>query len=133
MAENGRPLKPSPPYLGLILAASGKLEQYLARGCRMTPTSSPVSSDEELPMPPQVLTKQTDKYKEVQSLHLATLPNTSSNNDSRTSSDKEGTSKEDQSYMNPMPRLRNPPVGKPCTGQYNCSDNVRPNSGIHLA
>uniref|UniRef100_A0A0P4VTV7 CTP synthase n=1 Tax=Scylla olivacea TaxID=85551 RepID=A0A0P4VTV7_SCYOL len=86
-----RPLKPSPPYLGLILAASGKLEQYLARGCRMTPTSSPVSSDEELPMPPQVLTKQTDKYKEVQSLHLATLPNS----DSRTSPDKEGTSKED--------------------------------------
>lgn len=48
-------------------------------------------ADEELPMPPQALSKQTDKYKEVQSLHLATLPN----GDSRTSPDKEGTSKED--------------------------------------
>lgn len=52
-------------------------------------------ADEELPMPPQVLTKQTDKYKEVQSLHLATLPNTCTNSDSRTSADKEDTSKED--------------------------------------
>ncbi|XP_071531127.1 CTP synthase 1 [Panulirus ornatus] len=56
-----RPLKPSPPYLGLILAASGKLEQYLARGCRMSPTDSPESSDEELPMPPHLLINQTDK------------------------------------------------------------------------
>ncbi|XP_050722328.1 CTP synthase 1-like isoform X3 [Eriocheir sinensis] len=65
-----RPLKPSPPYLGLILAASGKLEQYLARGCRMTPTSSPESSDEELPMPSHVLTKQTQKLKGIESLNL---------------------------------------------------------------
>lgn len=42
-----RPLKPSPPYLGLILAASKKLDQYLARGCRMTPSETPESSDEE--------------------------------------------------------------------------------------
>ncbi|XP_064084273.1 CTP synthase 1-like isoform X2 [Macrobrachium nipponense] len=39
-----RPLKPSPPYLGLILAACGKLDQYLSRGCRMSPTDSPESS-----------------------------------------------------------------------------------------
>ncbi|KAG7165987.1 CTP synthase-like [Homarus americanus] len=56
-----RPLKPSPPYLGLILASCGKLEQYLARGCRMSPTDSPESSDEELPMPPHLLVNQTDK------------------------------------------------------------------------
>ncbi|XP_063603266.1 CTP synthase 1-B-like [Penaeus indicus] len=58
-----RPLKPSPPYLGLILASSGKLEQYLSRGCRMSPTDSPESSvtDEELPMPPHLLAHQADK------------------------------------------------------------------------
>lgn len=44
-----RPLNPSPPYLGLILAASKKLDQYLARGCRMTPTETPESSDEDAP------------------------------------------------------------------------------------
>lgn len=32
-----RPLKPSPPFLGLILASVGKLHSYLARGCRLTP------------------------------------------------------------------------------------------------
>lgn len=32
-----RPLKPSPPFLGLILAAGGKLPNYLARGCRLSP------------------------------------------------------------------------------------------------
>jgi CTP synthase len=32
-----RPLKPSPPFLGLILASVGKLSSYLARGCRLTP------------------------------------------------------------------------------------------------
>ncbi|KAK7068200.1 CTP synthase 1 [Halocaridina rubra] len=56
-----RPLKPSPPYLGLILASCGKLEQYLSRGCRMSPTESPESSDEELPMPPHLLVNQSDK------------------------------------------------------------------------
>lgn len=35
-----RPYKPSPPYLGLILAASGKLTSYLSRGCRMSPSNS---------------------------------------------------------------------------------------------
>lgn len=32
-----RPLQPSPPYLGLLLAASGKLENYVQRGCRLSP------------------------------------------------------------------------------------------------
>ena len=31
-----RPLKPSSPFLGLILASAGKLESYLARGCRLS-------------------------------------------------------------------------------------------------
>lgn len=43
-----RPLKPSPPYLGLILASLGKLQSYLARGCRMSPRNqSEGSSDED--------------------------------------------------------------------------------------
>uniref|UniRef100_A0A3Q3QS17 CTP synthase n=1 Tax=Monopterus albus TaxID=43700 RepID=A0A3Q3QS17_MONAL len=32
-----RPIKPSPPYLGLLLAAAGKLQTYLAKGCRLSP------------------------------------------------------------------------------------------------
>lgn len=32
-----RPLKPSPPFLGLILASIGKLKHYLARGCKLSP------------------------------------------------------------------------------------------------
>jgi len=35
-----RPLKPSPPYLGFILAACGKLERYLSRGSRLSPQAS---------------------------------------------------------------------------------------------
>jgi len=40
-----RPLKPSPPYLGLLLAACGKLNSYLAHGCRLSPYNK--YSDEE--------------------------------------------------------------------------------------
>ncbi|XP_033221885.1 CTP synthase 1-like isoform X3 [Belonocnema kinseyi] len=32
-----RPLKPSPPFLGLILASVGKLKSYLSSGCRFSP------------------------------------------------------------------------------------------------
>lgn len=39
-----RPLKPSPPFLGLILASVGKLRYYLAKGCRLSP---PVFSDND--------------------------------------------------------------------------------------
>lgn len=39
-----RPLSPSPPFLGLILASGGKLNNFLARGCRLSPRDL---SDEE--------------------------------------------------------------------------------------
>ncbi|CAG9136687.1 unnamed protein product [Plutella xylostella] len=43
-----RPLSPSPPFLGLILASLGKLKSYLSKGCRLSPRNqSDVSSDEE--------------------------------------------------------------------------------------
>ncbi|KRF99181.1 uncharacterized protein Dwil_GK17769, isoform B [Drosophila willistoni] len=43
-----RPLKPSPPFLGLILASVGKLNTYIQRGCRLSPRQlSDASSDEE--------------------------------------------------------------------------------------
>uniref|UniRef100_A0A4W3J6H3 CTP synthase n=1 Tax=Callorhinchus milii TaxID=7868 RepID=A0A4W3J6H3_CALMI len=32
-----RPMKPSPPYFGLLLAAAGKLQSYLQKGCRLSP------------------------------------------------------------------------------------------------
>lgn len=32
-----RPLKPSPPFMGLILASIGKLKSYLNKGCRLSP------------------------------------------------------------------------------------------------
>ncbi|KXJ17051.1 CTP synthase [Exaiptasia diaphana] len=40
-----RPLKPSPPYLGLILASIGKIENYINRGSRLSPMCS-ISEDE---------------------------------------------------------------------------------------
>ncbi|CAG9795098.1 unnamed protein product [Diatraea saccharalis] len=43
-----RPLSPSPPFLGLILASLGKLKSYLSKGCRFSPRNqSDVSSDED--------------------------------------------------------------------------------------
>lgn len=32
-----RPIKPSPPYFGLLLASAGKLQSYLQKGCRLSP------------------------------------------------------------------------------------------------
>ncbi|KOX75796.1 CTP synthase [Melipona quadrifasciata] len=32
-----RPLNPSPPFLGLILASIGKLKHYLTKGCKLSP------------------------------------------------------------------------------------------------
>lgn len=32
-----RPLKPSPPFIGLILASVGKLQSYINHGCRLSP------------------------------------------------------------------------------------------------
>ncbi|XP_023238773.1 CTP synthase 1-like [Centruroides sculpturatus] len=45
-----RPLKPSPPYLGLILASCGKLNSYLSRDFRLSPRygSEVESSDDEI-------------------------------------------------------------------------------------
>lgn len=52
-----RPMKPSPPFLGLILASTNKLTTYLNRGCRHSPRqggseyeteTSEASEDEEL-------------------------------------------------------------------------------------
>ncbi|KAL2720329.1 CTP synthase [Vespula squamosa] len=46
-----RPLKPSPPFLGLILASIGKLKHYLARGCKLSPRElSDNESDTEYPL-----------------------------------------------------------------------------------
>jgi CTP synthase len=43
-----RPLRPSPPFLGLILAATGKLETFLAKGCKIRENHrDDDSSDEE--------------------------------------------------------------------------------------
>lgn len=43
-----RPLKPSPPFLGLILASVGKLQNYLNHGCRLSPRQlSDESSEDE--------------------------------------------------------------------------------------
>ena len=35
-----RPMTPSPPYLGLILASCNKLEAFLSRGCQQSPRAS---------------------------------------------------------------------------------------------
>ena len=44
-------MRPSPPYLGLILAATGKLEAFLAKGCQAQrqgqDDTEEFSSDEE--------------------------------------------------------------------------------------
>ena len=42
-----RPLKPSPPYLGLILASIGKLEKYLDDNCTMKDVLDMDSDDDE--------------------------------------------------------------------------------------
>uniref|UniRef100_A0A8D0HNR3 CTP synthase n=1 Tax=Sphenodon punctatus TaxID=8508 RepID=A0A8D0HNR3_SPHPU len=35
---SSRPMKPSPPYLGLLLAATGTLNAHLQRGCKLSPS-----------------------------------------------------------------------------------------------
>ncbi|KAG8450390.1 hypothetical protein GDO86_002879 [Hymenochirus boettgeri] len=37
---SSRPMKPSPPYLGLMMAASGKLSSFLQNGCKVSPRDS---------------------------------------------------------------------------------------------
>uniref|UniRef100_A0A3Q1B4U8 CTP synthase n=1 Tax=Amphiprion ocellaris TaxID=80972 RepID=A0A3Q1B4U8_AMPOC len=52
-----RPIKPSPPYLGLLLAAAGKLQSCLQKGCRLdtysdrSGSSTPDSEISELKLP----------------------------------------------------------------------------------
>ncbi|XP_037033867.1 CTP synthase-like isoform X2 [Bradysia coprophila] len=41
-----RPLKPSPPFLGLILASVNKLDRFLDHGCRLSPRDMSDVSDE---------------------------------------------------------------------------------------
>ncbi|XP_056014759.1 CTP synthase 1-like isoform X2 [Ostrea edulis] len=47
-----RPMKPSPPYLGLLLASTGKMQAYRSRGYRMSPhlsySEGNESSDDEI-------------------------------------------------------------------------------------
>jgi CTP synthase len=46
-----RPMKPSPPFMGLILASCNKLTSYINRGCRSSPRqacSDLESEDEDL-------------------------------------------------------------------------------------
>lgn len=42
-----RPLKPSPPFLGLILASVGRLPSYLNQGCKLSPRHSSDDSASE--------------------------------------------------------------------------------------
>lgn len=42
-----RPLKPSPPFMGLILASVGKLQTYLVQGCRLSPRQLSDESSED--------------------------------------------------------------------------------------
>ncbi|KAI5133363.1 Ctp Synthase 2 [Manis pentadactyla] len=47
-----RPMKPSPPYLGLLLAATGKLNAYLQRGRKLSKSDSySDSSDDSMSEP----------------------------------------------------------------------------------
>lgn len=41
-----RPMKPSPPFLGLILAVKNKLRSYLVRGMKLSPQESDDSDSE---------------------------------------------------------------------------------------
>ncbi|KAK0161421.1 hypothetical protein PV327_009892 [Microctonus hyperodae] len=71
-----RPLKPSPPFLGLILASVDKLKSYLARGCRLSPRnlSDNDSSDDDYA---------NDGKTGQQSSSKSTTSMTSSNNDTK--------------------------------------------------
>lgn len=44
---SSRPMKPSPPYLGLMLAASGKLSTFIHNGCKLSPRNSYSDISEE--------------------------------------------------------------------------------------
>uniref|UniRef100_A0A672T0J0 CTP synthase n=1 Tax=Sinocyclocheilus grahami TaxID=75366 RepID=A0A672T0J0_SINGR len=46
-----RPIKPSPPYFGLLLAAAGRLPGYLQKGCRLSPRYAPMSEKQNFSQP----------------------------------------------------------------------------------
>ncbi|XP_018413142.1 PREDICTED: CTP synthase 2 [Nanorana parkeri] len=46
---SSRPMKPSPPYLGLMLAASGKLSTFIQNGCKLSPRNSYSDVSDESP------------------------------------------------------------------------------------
>lgn len=55
-----RPLIPSPPYLGFILASCHKLKEYFSRGCRLSPRASyDFTSDEDDDEVTQAFSKMT--------------------------------------------------------------------------
>jgi CTP synthase len=45
-----RPLKPSPPFLGLILASVGKLKAYLTKNCRISPSQLSDNDSDDGPL-----------------------------------------------------------------------------------
>ncbi|MGH0144013.1 UNVERIFIED_CONTAM: hypothetical protein FKN15_014167 [Acipenser sinensis] len=57
-----RPIKPSPPYFGLLLAAAGKLNSYLQRGCRLSPSRISIKENVIVaqPSPPLTALKMDD-------------------------------------------------------------------------
>uniref|UniRef100_A0A1A9VYY9 CTP synthase n=1 Tax=Glossina austeni TaxID=7395 RepID=A0A1A9VYY9_GLOAU len=60
-----RPLKPSPPFLGLILASVKGLSKYIARGCHLSPRQmSDASSDEEIQMTTKINTSKLNGHSE---------------------------------------------------------------------
>ncbi|MEQ2197003.1 hypothetical protein XENOCAPTIV_020729, partial [Xenoophorus captivus] len=72
-----RPIKPSPPYLGLLLAAAGKLQSYLQKGCRLSPRMAEWPLEAEMCLssqrPPNVLARtwRTISHKLAQILRIA--------------------------------------------------------------
>ncbi|NXF11107.1 PYRG1 synthase, partial [Smithornis capensis] len=43
-----RPIKPSPPYFGLLLASAGRLSHFLQKGCRLSPSDRSGSSSPDM-------------------------------------------------------------------------------------
>ena len=64
-------MKPSPPYLGLILAASNKLDLFISRGCLPSPRSS-YEYDSDADMDDEVT--QALRQKPLKSSSLAIFP-----------------------------------------------------------
>lgn len=61
-----RPLSPSPPFMGLILASVGKLSSYIARGCRLSPRELSDHDDDDSDLDSQI------SFAALQNHHLST-------------------------------------------------------------